>query len=165
VRLRPLDLLDLEPDVLEQLSQIADGRPPLGGESLPLLAEDCDSSFERGAETKMMQIDDARREATSNALGAAVNDGRLAAPDHAIAQQKLERLERNAGGERELLRRVRRKPRRAQVEHGEWADGGSVAAEATCQVSEQVPGVEARGPEACGSAGRAAELLVARPSR
>jgi hypothetical protein len=52
-----LELIDLPPDVFEELSDVADGTPPLRRKSLPALPADRQSLVQVGAQMQMRQIE------------------------------------------------------------------------------------------------------------
>ena len=112
VRLGPLELLHLEPRVLEELTQIGHRRAPFGGQPRALLPKKRQSTVERRAEMQPPQIEEARRETAADAIGSAADDGRLAAPYGVPAHEQLEPLERAARSDDELRRGARPRSRR-----------------------------------------------------
>jgi hypothetical protein len=88
--LGPLEFFDIEANILEELAQIGHCRAPFCRQPLPLFPEDSHATFEGRAESKVMKIDDTRREAAADAICGPVNHRGLACPYRSVAQNELE---------------------------------------------------------------------------
>jgi hypothetical protein len=162
---RLLYFLELEPNVLQELTEIAHCGAPLRRESLTLLAQDGKTPLERRADAQAMQIENARGEPSADAFRAAVDNDGLTRPDRSIAEAKLEGLQQAARDERYAGRRCHPEPRGAQVEDADRADEDAVASEIADKISGDVGDVEARRPESNARPVRADQIFVSRGAR
>jgi hypothetical protein len=156
---------ELEPHILEELTEVAHRSAPFVRESLTLLAQEGKAPLQCGPQAQAMEIEDARGESSAQTLRAAVDYDRVTRPDRAVAEAQLERFEQAARGERHVRRGSGPEPGGAQVEDAERADENAVAPEAANEVGGNVGGVETRRPESDTRAVRADQVFVSRGGR